>query len=100
MNKITKRAIVKASLTNFELVAFAGVVVITADMLWLAHDIVTNGFNAWYGVIGSLMVSGFLSTIAVIVRHNRALSTKYAHSMLEEALDHQKRKAKSKKGGK
>ena len=98
MNKLVKKAIVKATLTNFELVAFAGATVIIADMIWLLHDIVENGMNVWYLMIGGLMISGFLSTIAVIVRHNRHLSKKYAHDLLLTALDHSKRKAKS--GGK
>ncbi len=77
MKKIVKRAILKASLTNFELACIAGVVIIVSDMTWLAHDIIHNGFSIIYGVIGGGMLIGLLSTIAVIVRHNMVASRRY-----------------------
>lgn len=98
MNKIIKRAIVRAALTNFELACIAGVTVIIADMTWLTHDIIHNGFSAAYGFIGTMMLVGLVSTIAVIVRHNIDHVGRSTHHELKSELRNCKRKAKRNKG--
>lgn len=94
MNKIIKRAMVRAALTNFELAAIAGVAVILADMVWLTHDIVVNGFSVWYGIVGSMMILGLSATVGVIARHNRAHVVRTTHTELKAELRNCKRKSK------
>lgn len=95
MNKLVKRAIVRAALTNFELACVAGIAVIIADMTWLAHDILVNGFSTTYGFIGTLMLVGLGSTIGVVIRHNNAHVVHHLHNDLRVELKKCKRKSKA-----
>ncbi len=68
---VDQKARYRAFRTHFEVACIMGIVVIAADMTWLAHDIVINGFSIWYGFIGAGMLIGLIGTLIVVVRHNR-----------------------------
>lgn len=97
MRNIVRKAILKASLTDFELACIAGVMVIVSDMSWLAHDIAVNGFSLSYGFIGFGMLVGLVSTLFVIVRHNRTESAQLVKEELKAKRKMCKRIAKHKR---
>ena len=94
MNKYVRKAVLKAVLTDFELAAIAGLAVIIADMTWLTHDIVSNGFSGIYAFIGFMMFVGFCATIAVIIRHNVRKSSTYLKQDVKARLKVAKNQAK------
>ncbi len=76
MNTQTKKHHIDAFLSNFELACEWSMVVIVADMTWLLHDVIQNGWSLSYVLIFIMMLSGFVGTALVIHRHHRDYTNK------------------------
>lgn len=69
-NNTTHEMHIKAFKTNFELAVIFGIIIIIADMIWLAKDVTANGLSFTYVVIAVLMVISFIGTVLVLLRHH------------------------------
>ena len=76
MKTIDKRAF----LTNFELACEAGIVALAADLLWVVHDAIQNGFSIWYFLIGGGISIGIALTAFALVRHHKH----YTHRLMRK----------------
>ncbi len=79
----------KAFLTNFELACEFGILICLTDMLWLAHDIFSNGLSIWYMLVGGGLTLGLIGTIWVLWRHHKV----YTHRLVLR-IRNNRRKAK------
>lgn len=95
-NKVSTSVRTKSRLqalgSYFEMACVFSLVVILADMTWLLHDIIDNGMSIMYGIIGALMVIGFVGTVYVTIAHNQSMSNKHCHKIMLGKLDVLKRK--------
>lgn len=89
---IRSRATLKALGSYFEIACIMSLVVIAADMTWLLHDILINGLSITYTIIGTGMLIGFIGTLYVTIAHNRSVSGKHCHRLLQSKLDIIKRR--------
>lgn len=64
------RTHLNALLTNFELIALAGVISLSADFIWVCHDVLVNGMSISYGLIAFGLITGIILTSIVWFRHN------------------------------
>jgi hypothetical protein len=75
------KIVLQAFKTNFELALLCGIIITAADILWLVHDIMQNGWSVWYiGVMCGLSV-GLALTVAVMVRHNHLTVNTIKHKL-------------------
>ena len=57
------------TLSDFELAAGGGIIALIADVCWLIHDILMNGFTIYYTLVGIGLVIGILITGSAWIRH-------------------------------
>lgn len=68
----------KAFLTNFEIACEAGILALVADLVWLTHDVISNGISIWYILIFLGLSLGLGLTIFALLRHHNY----YTHRLL------------------
>lgn len=86
MSELTKRLHTKAFLGNFELACIFGIWICTTDLVWLTHDILSNGLSVWYVVVGFGLIVGNLGTLFVLVRHHQQYFRKLIHKRIERLV--------------
>lgn len=92
MNQIKKQKHINAFLTNFELACELAIIITTADLIWLLHDILQNGLSIVYSLIGILLIIGLVGTSFVVYRHHNHYTKKSIKKYYK-----QRRKKKAKK---
>lgn len=74
MSKFHRRAF----LTNFEIACEFAIIALLADLLWLSHDVVQNGFSLCYGLVGTGLTLGILGTSFALIRHHKYYVHRFA----------------------
>ena len=67
----------RALLSNFELACEGAVIALTADVIWLAHDISKSGFSLWYAAVLIGLVIGLGLTVYALYRHHKQHTTHF-----------------------
>lgn len=59
-----------------ELTIIGGLLALTADCAWLAHDIYENGLSVWYVIVGTGLLGGtILTSVALYWHHQNNVKT-------------------------
>lgn len=83
MSKLSKELHIRAFLTHFELACEWAILIVASDLVWMAHDIVQNGMNAYYFITTSGLSVGLVGTISVLYQHHKH----YTHSKLHARIN-------------
>ena len=78
----------RAFLTNFEMACEFGILITAADVVWLLHDILTNGVSLSYILIGILLLIGLIGLVYVIYRHH----LHYTHRLIQRIINRRAKK--------
>ena len=73
----------RAFLTHFEIACEFGILICLTDMFWLIHDIVYNGFEVWYMLVGMGLTIGLLGTVWVCWKHHK----QYTHRLIHKKIN-------------
>ena len=57
---------------DFDYATYSSILLGIGDILWLAHDIASRGFNGHYAVIGAVFLMGNLGLVIGLRKHHTA----------------------------
>ena len=64
----------ETNLNDFDYATMGSLVVGVADVVWLTHDILANGFGSAYSVVGTLLLIGnIMAVYGLHIHHKRAM---------------------------
>lgn len=72
---ITTKCHLKALGDTVELSLCAGVTAIVADLVWLTHDILSNGLSAVYSAVATGLLLGLIITAIALWNYHKTLVT-------------------------
>lgn len=77
----------KAFLTHFEIACEFGALICLTDLFWLSHDIMTNGLNIHYIIVGIGLSIGLIGTLWVLIKHHKAYTHRAFKKLKDEKLE-------------
>lgn len=86
MTSLSRQIHKRAFLTHFEIACEFAILICATDMLWLTHDIVHYGLNAWYCFVGVGLSIGLLGTIYVLIKHHLAYAHRFIHKHVNKRV--------------
>lgn len=81
---------------DFEIVTAVAALIIATDLAWLVKDIITNGLDVQYGLIGLGLVTGLVIVTKVLVDRMKRDYKKLLKQELEVHVKANKHKKRSK----
>lgn len=64
--------------TDIGIGAISSILILVADTAWLTHDILANGINIWYIVIGLVFIIGYIGLAWSLHSHHHKLAAQAA----------------------
>ena len=72
----------RAFLTHFEMACEFAVLITSADLIWLLHDVIANGLSITYIIVGSALLIGLLGTAYVLYKHHKRFTHRLIHKYI------------------
>ena len=85
-NKLYRKLHLDIFKSDFESICILSLLIVFSDMIWLFHDIVANGLNLCYIIIGSGLLIGLIGILIIAWRHHKKYILLYRNNLLNSRI--------------